>query len=198
MNRLLKTLILVLFLSNVFHLLVWAQTSTPQSVSDTTINEVAIADGTPYRGMLPNNPLYKLQIFWDRIRLRFTPNALKKAEKYLSFATRELEAAEEMLSKGDESLALHTALRGEHYITQLVDNTKSAAYYEGGVNPKIFERSHAVYPAHQALLDRMIAKVSTEAQNTLKSVKEFSTRNDMELYKLEAEMMEATPPGTRK
>ncbi len=183
MKLLLKTLIVILFLANVFHPLISAQTSTSQA---------------PYRGILPDNPLYKLQILWERIQLRFTSNQLQKSEKYLAFATRELEAAEEMLSKDNESLGLHTALRGEHYITLLVDNTKSVAYYGGRVDPKIFERSHAIYPAHQALLDRMIAKASTEAQNTLKSVKEFSTRNDTELYKLEAEIKEATPPSTPK
>lgn len=167
--------------------------TTPEQAKAEVVSTI---DDTPYRGILPDSPFYKLHIFWNRLQLRLTPNLLKQTEKYVQFATNELEAAEEMLTRGNEALALHTALRGEHYMTRLVDNTKSHAYYGGDVDPKIFELAHEVYPSHQKLLDRMIAKASPETQKTLSTVKEFSTRNDTEMKKLEADIMEITPPNT--
>lgn len=190
-----KALTALILIALFFPPLISAKTPTAEPSMEATPTAISMTDDAPYHGILPDHPLYKLQIFWDRVTLLFTKNPLQKTEKYLSFATRELEAAEEILYKGNEPLALHTALRGEHYITLLVDNTKSAAY-GGEVDSKIFELTHAVYPAHQALLQRMIAKTTGETQNTLRSVLEFSSRNDIELTRLEAEIMEATPPST--
>lgn len=181
----------------VFPLSTYAQTPTIVPSEKATLEVVSAIDDTPYRGILPDNPFYKLRVFWNRLQLRFPASPLRRTEKYIQFASNELEAAEEMLSRGNESLSLHTALRGEHYMTQLVDNTKSLVYYGGNINNAIFDLAHAVYPKHQSILKRMIAKTSGKTHDDFKTVLEFSTRNDDELYKLSAEIMETTPPSTR-
>jgi len=173
-----------------------AQSPTPVSSPTTTQSAIAVTNKTPYRGMLPDHPLYKLQILWDRIQILFMTNPLQKADKYISYATRELEASEAMLEKGNVPLTVHTAMRGEHYMTLVVESTKSEAYLSGDLVPGILERAHGIYPTHQQIVTRMIEKTSGDAQNTLKQIQEFSTRNDMELTKLEQEIMEATPPSS--
>lgn len=178
--------ILGLLLAFVLQFSVSAQTTSLASPSPVASTQAALPL-PEYRGLLPNHPLYKIKLLWNRLTLIFTPNPSKKAEKYLSLASSELSAAHELIKQGDTATGVHSAFRGEHYMTLLVNELKNVAYASGSLDTRVTSQAHAVYPSHQAIIMSMIEKTTGDAQNSLKTILEFSQRNDKELTALELE-----------
>ena len=158
---------------------------TPEAMSPSTPS--AVSYQTPNVGLLPNHPLYKLQLFWDRLSILTTSYPYARAKKYISLADRELTAADKIIGGGSDAIALHTAFRGEHYMTLFVNTLKSAAYNTGSLDMTVTKRAHDAFPYHQQMISLMIEKSSGDVQSQLRQILEFSQRNDNELTLLEEE-----------
>lgn len=157
---------------------------TPEVLPSSTPS--AVSYQAPSVTLLPNHPLYKLQLIWDRLSILTTSNPYTKAKKYASLADRELTAADKIMGVNDV-LALHTAFRGEHYMTLFVNTLKGAAYTTGSLDTTVTKRAHDAFPYHQQLIQGMIGKTSGDTQENLRNILEFSQRNDQELSLLEQE-----------
>jgi hypothetical protein len=79
-----------------------------------------------YPGILPDHLLYPLKMIRDRILLFLTTDPLKKAELYLLYADKRLEAGRMLIEKGKLDLGLETLTKAEKYLEQAVDQEKVA------------------------------------------------------------------------
>ena len=79
-----------------------------------------------YPGILPDHLLYPLKMVRDRIMLFLTTDPLKKAELYLLFADKRLEAGRMLIEKDKLDLGLETLTKAEKYLEQAVDQEKVA------------------------------------------------------------------------
>ena len=141
----------------------------------------------PEIGLLPDSPLYKIRLALDRISLILSPNPYTKARKYVALADRELTTAVKVLEKGNGPLALHTAFRGENYMTLFVNTLKVVADSTDSLDLNITKLAHDAYPYHLQVIQSMIDKSSGDIQQELQKILEFSQRNENELNILEAE-----------
>lgn len=151
-------------------------------------NQEAADYRLPYPGMLPDNPLYKLKVLRDKIILYLTPDPFKKAQLHLQLADKTLLAALKVAEKNNLPLSLDTTFKGEHQITQMVDAIKRGVYSGRAIDKELVNKAHQAYPKHQQLLDGIIGRADLKQQEELMKIKEFSTRNNNELLKLEKEL----------
>ena len=137
--------------------------------------------------LLPDSPFYKLQLIWDRLSLLMSTSIDKKISLYIKLSDRELTAADKLIEKGNSSMGVHSAFRGEHYMTMLVNQLKETSYETGKFDSTLANSAHQAFPYHQQVLAQMIAKTSGQDQSSLTTILEFSQRNDNELKLLEEE-----------
>ena len=62
-------------------------------------------DDLPGPNVMPDSPFYIFKIWYERVILFFTFGAVKKAEKYKTFAEKRAYEIKEMIKKGKEELA---------------------------------------------------------------------------------------------
>ena len=62
-------------------------------------------DDLPGPHLMPDNKLYFLKIWYEKIVVFFTFNVAKKAEKYKTFAEKRVYEGKEMIKKGKQDLA---------------------------------------------------------------------------------------------
>ncbi|MDP3983183.1 MAG: DUF5667 domain-containing protein [bacterium] len=141
----------------------------------------------PYPGMLPDSPFYKLKTLRDKIVLGLISDHNKKAAKYLEMADKQLYSALKVAEKGNVPLALHTAFKGEHNMTLLVDNLRAVLYSGGDMDFKVISQAHQASAKHQELLQGMMGRGQENEKEQFAVIMEFSTRNNNQLSKLEEE-----------
>lgn len=81
----------------------------------------------PYPGILPDNPLYSIKAFRDKLQEFFTRDNLKKADLYLHLSDKRAAMAQLLSKKGKHQLAITTLSKGEKYflkIPQLLIDSK--------------------------------------------------------------------------
>jgi hypothetical protein len=114
-------------------------------------------------------------------------DAYKKAAKHQHLADRTLFEALKVAEKGNIPLATHTAFKGEHHMTQLINEVKAAVYSGLELNSSIIDRAHKSAKRHQDLLRGMKSRAKGDAKQDFDTIIEFSQRNDSELAKVEIE-----------
>lgn len=72
----------------------------------------------PYPGILPDNPLYKLKMVRDRLKLWMTFNESDKAKLELAYADKRINAAMALAAGNKMDLAVTTATKAEKYLEQ--------------------------------------------------------------------------------
>ena len=143
----------------------------------------------PYPGMLPDHPLYKIKTLRDKIILFLIRDPIKKAAKHLQMADKELFAALKLAEKDKIDLAQHIAFKAEHHITLMVTEIEKAVYYSNKEFPEdLAQRAHQAALKHQELLDGMMARANENQQEGFKTIREFSVRNDDELFRFKEEI----------
>lgn len=88
-------------------------------------NEAKVDYYLPYPGILPDHPLYFLKMIRDRIWLFFTTDSLKKAEIFLLFADKRINAAQFLVNGNKASLGVSTALKAEKYLERSINQIES-------------------------------------------------------------------------
>lgn len=151
----------------------------------------------PYPGMLPDSRFYKIKTLRDKIVLFLIRDPYKKAQKHLNIADRMLFEALKVAEKDNIPLATHTAFKGEHNMTQLVDRFKQAVYSGRDFNKKLADKAHKATKKHQDLIAGMKSRAKGKDKEQFNIILEFSQRNDDELSKLEREAtIEAEPEAS--
>lgn len=80
----------------------------------------------PYPGILPDNPLYPLKAFRDRVVDFLISDPLKKAEFNILQSDKHLNAGIYLLKKGKPDLAESTISKGENYFEKAMGNIREA------------------------------------------------------------------------
>lgn len=96
-----KILILILILILIF---LPIQANPPRVGSPSRV-EAGFPDDLPGPSVMPDSPFYFLKIWYEKIVLFFTFDAVKKVEKYKTFAEKRAYEIKEMIERGKEDLA---------------------------------------------------------------------------------------------
>jgi hypothetical protein len=113
-----------------------------------------------YPGILPDHLLYPLKMIRDRIMLFLTTDPLKKAELYLLFADKRLEASRMLIEKGKLDLGLETLTKAEKYLEQAIDQEK-VAQQAGKKTEDFLNRLSLATRKHEQVMLSFEEKIST-------------------------------------
>lgn len=80
----------------------------------------------PYPGLLPDNPLYYLKAIRDNLLKFFISDPLKKSQFDLLQANKRLGAAEQLLNKGKNDLAITTLSKSGNYFEDAITQVETA------------------------------------------------------------------------
>lgn len=122
-------------------------------------------------GILPDHPFYKLKVLRDKLMLRFILNPVKKIEYYLILSDTGIAASSALVEKGKQVLAHETALKAEHYYTQLVSDYKWAIWYHRTIPSALTAKILLAAVKHQEVLSGL----------GFSDAAEFSKRNEQTL-----------------
>lgn len=194
MKKIILLLSFVLFVFLIFSPLVLAQADEEDVASpstESTDSAEKIEYQLPYPGMLPDHPLYKLKVLRDKILLFLIRDSLKKAAKHLHMADKEFFMALKLVEKGKIPLAQHTAFKAEHHMTLLTTELRQGISSGRNLDLGFLGKARQAALKHQEVLDGMMAKTDNEETvESLKTIKEFSVRNDKAVYEIEEELKE--------
>lgn len=87
----------------------------------------------PYPGILPDNPLYFMKIFRDRVTEFLTRDNIKKARLYLNYSDKRVMMAVKLSEKGKNQMALSTLSKAEKYFEKIPDLLKNSK--KQGISP---------------------------------------------------------------
>jgi hypothetical protein len=129
----------------------------------------------PYPGILPDNPLYVLKVFRDRLISFFISDPLKKSAFELLQADKRLQAAfyleKKDLSIGrqgskEDELVGSTLSKGENYFEESLTSIKAAKQMGEDVNPQI-TRLQSAAVKHMLVIEDMQLSASPALQKVL-------------------------------
>jgi len=142
-----------------------------------TMNKYQLA----YPGMLPDNPLYILKTFRDKIIEFFISDPQKKASFYLLLADKNIAMVPLLVAKQEQQLATMTALKGENYYTMII-----LTYKNNGLKPDsvTYQKLLDAADKHQQVLMNLLSKVGGDGQNVLQQVINSSKANISTLQKI--------------
>ena len=109
----------------------------------------------PTVNILPDHPLYKITVLRDKLMLRLIINPVKKVEYYLILSDQGLAASIQLAEKGKAELAKQTAIRAEHYYTQLVSDYKWLVWYHRQIPEELTENIFLAADKHQEVLTEL-------------------------------------------
>lgn len=105
--------------------LMFGQESVQSSQVDPNVSS-EVEYQLPYPGILPDNSLYFLKAFRDKVVGFLISDPLKKAEFKLLEADKRLNAGVYVFEKGKPDLAESTISKGENYFEEAIREAKSA------------------------------------------------------------------------
>ncbi len=118
----------------------------------------------PYPGLLPDNPLYFIKTFRDRVIDFLVASPLKKAELNLLQADKRLAAGAALFEKDKKELAESTISKGENYFEEAVVKAKEAKIQ--GMDVKLLLQNMPLSAKkHQEVLKNLEKKSSGDLKN---------------------------------
>lgn len=133
-----------------------------------------------FPGILPDNFLYKLKIFRDRVLLAMTSDTTSRINLLLKSADKGILASAMLVDKQSWKLAKETALKAEHNITLL---TQEIYNLNEPIDQVLIKKLITASKKHQEVLTKLIERVPTDDQTVFRQVIDFSQRNQEEIEK---------------
>lgn len=169
----------------------FAQGDVAVTVEGASDSAEAILENTdeyqlPYPGMLPDNPLYPLKTFRDKVVSFLITDPLKKAEFNILQADKRLQAGIYLIDKSKKyKLAIETISKGENYLDEAFLKTNDA-YKQGMDTGVIRSRLEKSVSKHDSVISTL----------TKKSPKEFKAgfenlRSRVEKYKAQVNKLKS-------
>ncbi len=169
MKALILGLVLLLLLG---HVPVFAQEMSSDSAGLTTIASIDYT--LPYPGILPDNPLYPLKAFRDRVVSLLIADPVKKSLFNLLQADKRLQSAVYLLYSNDEKhiqLAETTISKGQNYFEEAVSQIETARKRGRHVSTEIRELTVAAQK-HEEVLTGLIGQVPEKEKPTFIAFKQ--------------------------
>ncbi len=170
------------FIAFTFFLLPASFAQTPPSSSGTGVTQVQY--DLLYPGILPDNWLYKVKVFRDKIIEQFITDPNQKVLFYLRQADKGILATAMLLDKNETDLANTTALKAENNMTLI---TKYLSSVDWNKNPELLTKIKTASLKHGEVLGVLINRLPAASQQTLRTVLEFSQRNLQTVQQFETE-----------
>ena len=149
-----------------------AKTTTMPTPTPTITPQPKVDYFLQYPGILPDNFLYPLKMFRDRILLWLTTDPVKRAEKLLLFADKRLGAGRALIEGGKTQLGIDTLTKGEKYLEQAIAQAEKAKQV-GKETTGLYEKLAKASLKHQEVLGEMVLKVPGEAQAVINEVMKY-------------------------
>ena len=83
-------------------------------------------DDLPGPHLMPDNKLYFLKIWYEKVVIFFTFNVVKRAERYKTFAEKRYYEGQEMIKKGKEDLAVKQEELYKYYLNKAKETLEKA------------------------------------------------------------------------
>lgn len=161
--------------------LVFGQESTQSSQTDANFSS-AVEYQLPYPGILPDNSLYFLKAFRDKVVGFLISDPLKKAEFNLLEADKRLNAGVYVFEKGKPDLAESTISKGENYFEEAITKVKSAKAQGMDVSD-ISRKLFTAADKHREVLSDLELKTDKSKKSKFLSLKkrvnEFKNQADL-------------------
>lgn len=125
----------------------------------------------PYPGLLPDNPLYFLKIFRDRLINFIIADPLKKAEFDLLQADKHATMAVALTAKGKQQLAETTLSKGENYLEAGIGQL-DLAKKQGMDAASLAKRYVPALKKHKELIAGLVAGASGDTKNKFENTGE--------------------------
>lgn len=130
----------------------------------------------PYPGMLPDNPLYFLKAFRDRVVSILISDPLKKAEFDLLNSDKRLSSGITLLNEGKNTIAVTTISKSNNYFDEAVGQLDRARQIKEDTQPLKNKMQSALAFRQQALTGVITLKrgaIKTQLQKELERVALF-------------------------
>jgi hypothetical protein len=118
-----KKIILGLLLVMIMPSAIFAQSPKPASSPAPTPKD-SVDYVLPYPGILPDNVLYKVKMFRDKVEAMFITDNLRKAEFFLKMGDKRINASKFLTDYGKFDLASTTASKAEIYLLRSVEEAE--------------------------------------------------------------------------
>lgn len=149
-----------------------AKTTTMPTPTPTITPQPKVDYFLQYPGILPDNFLYPLKMFRDRILLWLTTDPVKRAEKLLLFADKRLGAGRALIEGGKTQLGIDTLTKGEKYLEQAINQAEKAKQ-AGKETTGLYEKLAKASLKHQEVLGELVLKVPGETQAIINEVMKY-------------------------
>lgn len=160
--------------------LVFGQESKQSSQADSSISST-VEYQLPYPGILPDNSLYFLKAFRDKVVEFLISDPLKKAEFNLLEADKRLNAGLYVFEKGKPDLAESTISKGENYFGEAITEAKNAKAQGMDVSD-ISRKLFTAADKHEEILNYLESKTDGNKKSKFSSIKkrvsEFKNQAD--------------------
>ncbi len=154
-------------------LLSFVQTSFAQEATVSAKNNYQL----PYPGLLPDNPLYSLKAFRDKLIEFLISDPIKKAEFDLLAADKRLAIGVALFDKKKYTLSETTISKGENYFEDGIKNLDTAKKEGRQIDPSLLLNFDLSSKKHKEILENLVAKskgdLKKKLNKTLQRVVEF-------------------------
>jgi len=131
----------------------------------------------PFPGLLPDNPLYSLKVFRDRIIEFLIADPIKKAEFDLLSADKRLAIGIALFDKKKYELSETTISKGENYFEDGIKNLGIARREGRQIDTSLLVAFDSSARKHKEILEGIVVRASGETKKkltkSLKRVTEF-------------------------
>jgi len=149
-----------------------AETEVELSPEATVSPEPKVDYYLVYPGILPDNFLYPLKMFRDKIWLWLTTEPVRKSEVLLLFADKRLKAGEVLIEGGKEELGMATLSKGEKYLEQAITQAEKAKE-AGKETAALYEKLARATLKHQEVLGDLALKAPEQTQSVIQELMKY-------------------------
>jgi len=149
-----------------------AETEAELSPEATVSPELKVDYYLPYPGILPDNFLYPLKMFRDKIWLWLTTEPVRKSEVLLLFADKRLKAGEVLIEGGKAELGMTTLSKGEKYLEQAITQAEKAKG-AGMETAALYEKLAKATLKHQEILGDLVLKAPEQTQSVIQELMKY-------------------------
>lgn len=128
-------------------------------------------------GILPDNKLYKLKVIRNKILEKMIIYPVDKVKFDLLMADKTIYASKLLVEKREISLAKDTALKGENYYSQLVQNYNQSLLRDEKIPKDLDKRITMAAQKHQQIFLELAKRVSQTDSKAFYVAENFSEIN---------------------
>ncbi len=161
-----------------------ASTTNNVVASDDSVTKPKVEYQLPFPGILPDNPLYMIKVFRDRVMEILIAEPVRKTEFYVLQADKRLGMGVQLLDKGNTALAETTFSKGETYMDKAISTVVNYKTSGKEVPGYLVERVSRSLAKHKEVFEELAGKASETSKPALSGLLETVIKLQIEAEKL--------------